>query len=88
MLNIEKSEQVEGFGKVTDQDVINKVTKMNEELLVKTKPYNSIIKIDKNKKPERKRNRVKFDQEDPCEKQFDFLPGMIQQPVNDLNMKN
>jgi hypothetical protein len=88
LLNIEKSEHVERFVKNTDQDVINRVNKMNEELLVETGPDNSIIKIDKNKKPERKRNRVKFFQEDPCEKQFDFLLGMIQQSVNDLNMNN
>ena len=61
---------------------------MNEELIVDTKPYTSIIKIDKNKKHERKRKRVKFDEEDPCEKQFDFLLDMIQQSLNDLNVKN
>jgi hypothetical protein len=90
LLNIVKSEYVERFGKNNDQDVINiiRVNMMNEELIIETKTYNSIIKIDKNKKPERKINRVRFDQEDPCEKQFDFLLGMIQQSVNDLNMNN
>ena len=69
-----------------DLDVINRVNKMNEELIINTKQYNSIIKMDENKKSERKIKRVKFDQEDPCEKQFDFLLGMIQQFVTDLNV--
>ena len=59
---------------------------MNHELINIPKPYDSIIKSDENKKTERKVKRVKFDEEDPCEKQFDFLLDMIQQSVNDLNV--
>merc|ERR1712106_544741 len=80
----EKYGNAKTFVRNTDKDVINRVSKMDEELLMDIK-HTKVINIDQ---PEKCIKKVKFyDQnENFYEEQFDDIQGMIEQSVQDLNV--
>jgi len=80
--NLKKFGTTDKFCGKNDRDVIDRVNKMNTEL-----QYKTMMKADKRKEQgESKKKKVKFENSDEYEKQFDFILGMIEEAVENLNV--